>query len=295
MAIRFVEHANIDKNRWDKCILQSTNPLVYAESWYLDVVAPKWFALIKDDYEAVMPIYIKKKLGISYVCQPHFCQQLGVFSSTHVSSQLLRKFINKIPWWIVKSDLQIYNTFPEIELNLRTNYILDLNRPLEILMANYDRQHRKNIKKAISAPLEFNFSTEVIQILDIYKNAYGDKYYQFNDDKYIVLQQLYQEASKRNKVETYEVKFKNEIVGGGVFMISSNNTFHYILGAPTSEGRKMNAIYFLIHQFIEKHAHQPSKLDFEGSTISSVAYFYKNFGAENIPYSVIRKKWILPY
>jgi hypothetical protein len=62
-------------------IARSFNGIVYAYSWYLDIVSPGWDALVKDDYKSVMPLTWRKKYGIKYLYQPFFTQQLGVFSS----------------------------------------------------------------------------------------------------------------------------------------------------------------------------------------------------------------------
>jgi hypothetical protein len=59
--ITYLKHTEIDKYKWDACITRASNSLVYAYSWFLDVVSPNWDALILDDYTAVMPITHRKK------------------------------------------------------------------------------------------------------------------------------------------------------------------------------------------------------------------------------------------
>ncbi|MEA2107399.1 MAG: hypothetical protein U9P82_11900, partial [Bacteroidota bacterium] len=81
LAINHLQNAQIDKQKWDLTIENSHNGLVYALSWYLDVVSPGWNALVLGDYEAVMPLPVKQKFGLEYLVQPPFCQQLGVFCS----------------------------------------------------------------------------------------------------------------------------------------------------------------------------------------------------------------------
>ncbi len=53
--IKYVSHEVIDREKWDKCIDNSTNGLVYAYSWYLDLICDEWNALIENDYESVFP------------------------------------------------------------------------------------------------------------------------------------------------------------------------------------------------------------------------------------------------
>ena len=53
--IRFVEHNEVDTNKWDKCVKRSINSTPYAFSWYLDIVVSNWNALILNDYEPSIP------------------------------------------------------------------------------------------------------------------------------------------------------------------------------------------------------------------------------------------------
>ena len=82
MEIKYLKHNQIDKQKWDSAIENAENGLVYALSWYLDIVSPNWDALVVGDYEQVMPVTHKRKYGIKYLIQPPFCQQLGFFSQS---------------------------------------------------------------------------------------------------------------------------------------------------------------------------------------------------------------------
>ena len=78
--IYFVKRNQIDEEKYNNCIATSLQSRMYAYSWYLDIVADNWNVLVLDDYEAVMPLPFHKKFLISYISQPFFTQQLGVFS-----------------------------------------------------------------------------------------------------------------------------------------------------------------------------------------------------------------------
>ncbi len=57
--INYLKHDQIDQQRWDDCIAHAPNGLVYAWSWYLDIVHPGWEALVEivdDKYLSVMPL-----------------------------------------------------------------------------------------------------------------------------------------------------------------------------------------------------------------------------------------------
>ena len=78
--ITYLTRTQLNKNEYDNCIHNAPQSKVYALSWYLDIVADNWGALVLNNYEAVMPLPWRKKYGICYVYPPCWTQQLGVFS-----------------------------------------------------------------------------------------------------------------------------------------------------------------------------------------------------------------------
>ena len=82
--IRYCRRCDIDTIKWDKCIEESDNSLIYAQSFYLDRMVVKWDALVLNDYEAVMPLMWNRKYGFYYLYQPYFIHSLGVFGLKHI-------------------------------------------------------------------------------------------------------------------------------------------------------------------------------------------------------------------
>ena len=109
--IKVLKHNKIDKTRWDDCINKSFNGNVYALSWYLDIIHPEWDALVENNYERVMPLTSSRKFGLSYMFQPFFAQQLGVFSTSQLSQEDVERFINAIPkqYLLTQYRLNSYN------------------------------------------------------------------------------------------------------------------------------------------------------------------------------------------
>src|ERR1700722_19967131 len=94
--IRYIQQPEIDKIKWDHCIGNAGNGLIYGYSCYLDQMAKNWDALVLNDYEAVMPLTWNKKYGIHYLYQPAFTASLGVFGND-MNEKLTRSFIQAIP------------------------------------------------------------------------------------------------------------------------------------------------------------------------------------------------------
>src|SRR5688572_30496222 len=123
--ISYLKHNEIDKKKWDRCIDGSINTLIYAYSWYLDIVSPHWEALVEDDYESVMPLTGNKKYGIHYLYPPYFAQQLGIFFKDKKTEDELEKFIYAIPphykFIEINLNTQNFSQFPGYEIKKNTN------------------------------------------------------------------------------------------------------------------------------------------------------------------------------
>ena len=90
----------------------------------------------------------------------------------------------------------------------------------------------------------------------------------------------------------------NEPLAGAFFM-EMNNRIIYLKGFSTEEGKKIGAMHFLFDAFIHSQSNQNKVFDFGGSSVASVARFYKNFGAADCLYLHIHNnrlpkfiKWI---
>ena len=75
--IRFVEHNEVDTNKWDKCVKRSINStlmlfLVFRYCCF------ELNALILNDYEAVFPLPTRKKWGIQYAFTPFWSSAVGL-------------------------------------------------------------------------------------------------------------------------------------------------------------------------------------------------------------------------
>jgi len=80
--IKYIKRADLLIEKYDTCIDLAINSRIYAYSWYLDVVADHWDALVYGDYEAVMPIpklKLKRNLWFPKNIYTSFCSTIGDF------------------------------------------------------------------------------------------------------------------------------------------------------------------------------------------------------------------------
>ncbi|HEX7458710.1 MAG TPA: hypothetical protein VF301_09760 [Ginsengibacter sp.] len=281
MKISYLPQANIDKQKWDYCIDNAGNGLIYAYSFYLDAMSKNWDALILDDYEIVMPLTWNKKYTIHYLYQPFFCAQLGIFGN-NISSKIVKVFFenisSKFKYWdfyLNKDNLFSLLSFPMYE---RSNYVLLLQNTYENLAAKFAQSHVRNIKRALK---QENMVKKNIPITDVISLAQVQtkKFSPITEKDYNNFSKLFEILKKKKMAVTYGVYSANDQLTASCAYVFSHNRAYYILVGNHPDGRTSGASHLMIDHFIKEHAGENLILDFEGSNISSLAFFYKSFGS----------------
>lgn len=287
--IAYLTSDKIDKVKWDNCISNASNGLIYGFSYYLDVMAENWDALVLNDYEAVMPLTWKKKYGIHYLYQPFLTAQLGVFGK-NITEKICGDFIQAIPSKFRYIDISLNSghivSAPSGYSLLRINHILDLNKSYEELYKNYRENIQRNIKKAEQAgcKVEKGFDVEKVIQLALQQMKSRSKETEDNVNRFRNLYRLLDQAKKEL---TYGISLNDELLASAVFFFSHNRAY-YILVGNHPDGKTLGASHALIDAFIKDHAGKNIILDFEGSDIPSLAFFYKSFGAVEIAYPQLK-------
>lgn len=289
--IRHLTNNQIDKAKWDHCVESAFNGIIYAYSWYLDIVSPDWEALVEGDYETIMPLPKKSKLGISYLRPPFFTQQLGVFSTNILTAEKIHDFLMAIPSKYLYWEVNL-NTFNKINKNgyqLKANitHELDLIPSYELLLNHYSENAKRNIRKAIKNECKIVYSLQVEDVIKIFREHRG-KDIPFGEDEYNLLNNIVNMCLQKGKGQVWGVTSKDgELYGGAVF-IESNGKVIYLFSGTSDKAREIGAMPFLIDRFISHNAQRNLTLDFEGSNDPDLARFYKSFGSKECVYLQIK-------
>lgn len=288
--ILYLSHQSIDKKKWDECITRSANGLVYAYSLYLDHMGKQWDALVLGDYEAVMPLSWKSKWGIHYLYQPFLTAQLGVFGNS-LTPELLESFLQSIPpkfrYWDFYLNHGNVFSLKQFDLYERSNFVLSLNKPYEELYAAYRENIQRNIKRAKQAGCTGIKDFEADKVIElaveqmrIYSNESANNVERFR--------KLYKQLHEQKKAITYGIlSASGQLIASAVFLYSHNRAY-YILVGNHPDGRTIGASHALIDYFVKDHAGKLLLLDFEGSDIRNLAFFYSSFGASEEKFAGIK-------
>ncbi len=288
--ISYLKRKDIDLKKWDDCIAKAGNGLIYANSIYLDAMAENWDALVQNDYEAVMPLTWKKKYGICYLYQPFLCAQLGVFGN-ELSKDLVNDFLKAVPkqfrYWDIYLNHQNNFINDDYSLYQRNNFVLPLNKPYELLAKNYRENIHRNIKKANNTGCSIKKDFAVAEVTNIAKEQMHG-FANISDKDFERFEKLYQQLHLSKQAITYGVvNAKEELLASCVFTFSHNRAY-YILVGNHPVGKTLGASHMLIDAFIKDHAEKNMILDFEGSDIRNLAFFYSSFGAVEEKYAAIK-------
>jgi hypothetical protein len=274
--IHYIKRKNLDVIKYDYCVENAIQTRVYAYSWYLDIVADNWDVLVLNDYEAVMPVFYNIKYGLKYSLQPYFCQQISIYSIDKIDDLFIKKILKKIPKSVFFTDIN-FAFQPASKVILKQNFILNLNQEYNKLYKNFRKDRRKSIRKATEANLSYQDFNNKIALIELYKNVFD---FLKMPKKYFDKINALIEYCLNNKLGfTRNIFHEEKIVCIG-FFLKYNGRIYYLLGASIKEGKKYGATTFLLDSVIKEYSETKNILDFEGSTIPSIASFYKSFGSE---------------
>ncbi len=283
--ISFLHRKELDLDKYNQCIQTASNSRMYAFSWYLDAVCDYWGALVQDDYRKVMPLPYRKKWALTYSVIPSWVQQLGVFSSDATSMAEIATFIAAIPRRFKKIDLSISSETPLTggAFSKRMNYVLPLNRSYDELVKNYSKGRKSDLKKARQSTVQLKSIASAEGLVELFIELKGTEV-KLPKAEYQKLITLSTKLKERQCLEILEAYDENHARLGGALFLIGDTRITYLFSVSNSDGRAKNIMSLVIDYMIERHANSKLLFDFEGSNISSLASFFKSFGAELEPY-----------
>ncbi len=290
--ILYLKHNKIDKKRWDKCVAKNSLHLPYAYSWVLDILHPNWNALINKNYEIVMPLPYKTKMGFKILTQSPWLQQLGIFSSVEENNYVLQQeiynaFFNKIPTYYFKQYFRLnssntaFNQLSKYTISHRNNQVLELNDTYEHLRKNFSKNTKRNINKAEKNDLKLDKNIALSELLNLYKTFIFPKQKFITESDFKDLKLLLTEISNRNRGFIWGVRNnKNNLLCANFFWQEKSRIIS-LLPSSSNKGKENLAMFFLLNELIKSFAQKAFVLDFEGSSVENIARFNKSWGATN--------------
>jgi hypothetical protein len=282
-TITILASKKIDSKKWDQCVFNNSNGLIYSTSLYLNTMAKNWHGLVIDDYSAIMPLPWKRKLGIRYGYTPPFIQQLGLIGTIHHDKwpsvlDAIHSFYSYADIHFNFQNVSIQNHVSSIQ---RTNLMIDLSNGYPGIQSFYSKDLNENIRKAAHLSYQIGSLKESIAL---YQTQYSKRFPQTQKKDYVNFMQLCLLLVQKKQCFIRSVHDDKNTVLATTVLLKDNKRVYNVMNTTTFEGRNKEANHYLIDQIIREFSGQLLLFDFEGSSLPGVKAFYEKFGAENEPY-----------
>lgn len=281
MEIQYIKHSNIDFKKWDNAICNSVNGIVYANSWYLNIVNPGWDALIAEDYKIVMPLTHKSKFGIKYLYKPFFSQFLGVFYKNEDNSKHTKQFIETAAKYFrhININVNVSNSnFKAEYTKVRQTQVLDLSANYSEVKKKYNRSNKKNIRKSWEKDLDIRIENKPGLLIDLIKLMYADRKVEGVTEKdFSDLEKIVRYALSNSLGEVHFAYQNNEVCAAAFFFKWKNRVI--LQTGINNLGKETLAIFRIMDNYIQHNSGKGLLFDFAGSNLPGVAYWNSGFGA----------------
>jgi len=271
----------IDKKKWDDCIYRSTNSLIYGYSWYLDMLADNWHGIVVNDYECVLPVPWRKKIGTRYCYDVPFTQQLGYFDTTH---NIDHRALLKILFKFIKYGHYNFNynntgvsDLPGIKR--AANFIIELTDK-ETITNNFTKSFSQSLQKSTGNDLTCLSATPQ-EAIEMYRSLFKNHLQSIKEADYRNLLLLTKILVPQNKCIVRKIINKERTTISIVLLLKDEKRLYNIINATNEEGRRTEANYFLYSQVFFEFAGKGLLFDLEGSELRGVKSFYKKMGAKD--------------
>lgn len=293
--IRYLKNQFIDRQKYDRCIGLDARGNIYGHSWYLDLTASNWDALVMDDYQAVWPLPWRKKYGFKYFYRPVGIQQLGIFSLKALDSDQLLAFYKAMTRqasfsevWLNAGDQPLEIPGIKLEFKPNINLKLPLAKDYRQVFESFNKNRQRIIKKLSRGNELSLFEHDDPQVLiQLFRQNQGQKY-KLPDDFYQTMKKLMYRALHRNCARLLTVYGPPNQIVAGAFFLENQGRQVFLFSAIDKLGREYNAMDYLLNEFLIYHSDRSRELDFEGSNLEGLQHYYRSFGAREETYYQLR-------
>ncbi len=284
--ITYLRHEQIDRGRWDACLMEIPAVRPYAMSWYLDIISPGWEALMDDDYLALFPLPRRRKYGFTYAATPLFLQQLGLFTADGDHRLMADEFVSFMPSFYRLIDLAVGQqvNVAGYSITRRDNYELIPERTYEEVWQHYTSDCRRNINLARSFPQEIVSDITPAELITLYISHTALKSGVRSRSALSRLRHLMEHCLASGTGTILGVRSPRGELLWGMFIIEFMSRTTMLLTAGSRRSREQRTSYLVIDHIIGSHAGTGQIIDFAGSSIPSVAAFIKSFGGVRSSY-----------
>lgn len=298
-----------DKDKYRSlCNTEKSIPL-FSRDWWLDTVCgnENWHVFLIEEkgcIQAALPVYIPHP-GI--ISMPPYTQTMGPWFATgtapvqytktlgkqQVLSKLLIEKIKSYPHFLQNFNYLITDWLPfywnGYKQTTRYTYLLRDIQNQSLLWEKMRPNIRRNILKAKDKyHITVQRGIPVNDFLQIQSLTFERQHQSIKADTNR-LKNLIQVCRERNQGDIWGGYDKEGRLHAAAFIVWQESSAYYLAGGGNPALRNSGAHSLVLWECIQNAANYSGIFDFEGSMLPGVERFFREFGAEQIPYFTITK------
>ena len=290
------------------CKTRGSRIPVFQQHWWMETVCAgkEWdVAIAKDDNGnvlATLPYLFRQRFGMRYVLQPQLTQFSGphIFYPDNISEARRTDFAHKATDLIIGQleamhlDYFMQRFPPEItdwlpfywrgykQTTRYTYRINDITNPQQVF-ENFDRSKERQRRIRRIADL-YTVDTNIdAATFCKFHTAYWHSRGKSDILSSEFMQRVINTATARGQGLTLGLRDKEGRLVAAWFAVYDDQCAHALLSAKAPDAQSADVSALLIWRMIEHLSQFTKSFDFEGSMEQSLEYFYRSFGAKQIP------------
>ena len=282
---------------------------IFLQAWWLDIVCGKenWEVCLYLDtdkkYLGSLVYYYQKKHGIKLIKMPQMTSYSGLWikrcitKKNHSLYSKEKKIIDVLIQQLPKFDLFYQQLHPAItnglplfwsgfKLSYRYTYLLKLSEE-DTMYNNLKGSIRTDLKHA-KQYLTISELKDIGPFIDLVSNSFVQKGkpnpYDFN-----ILSTLDEQLQQRNSRKILAATDSKGDIHAAAYFIHDHETVYYYIGARDTQKDQHNGLSLVLWNAIKGYAADYEQLDFEGSIIPEIEFFFRAFGGDLVPHIKLTK------
>lgn len=289
--------------------LAASNGSVFNTPDWIKIYDPKHFILngiFNDNNELIgsFSLYKSSKFGMKYFITPPYSCNNGMMLvnpaqsvsnrntfekevhqciNDYISTLNAKLFINAFPTWVIDTQVYFWNKFKVIP---NYTYQLSLHSTKEELFDQLTSEKRKSIRKAEKDNLEIKRVDDYKLVKELVLKTFDRKSKSVSEG--FLNKILFEFANKDNSFAF--VAYQNGKPSACTFCIYKGKTSYYLCGGYDNSNKHHGAgVSCMWNSILLAKELGVTTFDFEGSMLTEVEKYFREFGGNIVPYYTINK------
>ncbi len=283
---------------------------LFMQPWYLDAVCQggEWDAVMVQNAGqtvAVLPYFLKQKLGWCYVTMPQVCKQMGPYLHPEYRSlkwemRLYKELIAQLPKGLAafqqNFNYSVTNWLPfywqGFQQRTLYSYMLSLNDSEELIFKNIEKNYRNKIRSAASRVVV----SHDLPLAELHR-LIGSSFERQGLDQpleFSFLQRIFTALIEHNCGKLFFASDPNSgQLHSAALLVWDSDSAYYLMSGDDPALRSSGSSILLNWAAIQyaKNVVGVPVFDFEGSMMQGIEQGRRDFGAAQRPYFQLRREW----